>query len=149
MRMLDDNIGKIVKIAGEIVKKVSFYSGRLPPFSQASFEHSINSTGHSRSFHTCEGMPIGVRRVNAYFQSGSKKSLEHLRMGPVLGSRSIKVSGDIAVRRRWFLTVKLSTKRRNRQRGTVRTWLTIPAIRNYLCWWRRKEKIIIFLLFPW
>jgi len=67
--MLDENICD----AGEIVKKVFFYSGKLPPFSSASFKHPINSTGHSRSSHTCEGMSIGVRRVDAYFQSGPWK----------------------------------------------------------------------------
>lgn len=116
--MLENNIGKIVKIAGEIVKKVSFYSGRLPTFSQASFEHSINSIGHSRSFHTCERMsaPVGWTHI---FKAAPKSLPRTPTHGA--GSTSIKVSGDRAVRRRWFLTVKLGTRRRNRQRRTVRT----------------------------
>ncbi|XP_039310769.1 uncharacterized protein LOC120358940 [Solenopsis invicta] len=52
---------------------------------KASFKHPIKSSpGHSRSFYTCEGMSIGGRRVDAYFQSGPEKSPKHLRIGPVL-----------------------------------------------------------------
>lgn len=75
--------------AGEIVKGVSFYDDGLPPFSQAPFKYPINSTGHSKTSHTCEGMSAAP--VGRIFSKRTEKRSKHLRIGPVLDSRSIKV----------------------------------------------------------
>lgn len=76
----------IIRGAGEIIEKVSFYRDELPPFSQASFKYPINSASHSKSSHTCEGMsaaPVGWTHI---FKAAPPKSVpERLRIGPVLG----------------------------------------------------------------